>query len=383
MPDRVSTRRAAPAILVVVATTIVVLSLVGCPSPIDSGWNPSNSDTTPPREVLSLRATAGDGQLTVRWTNPSDSDLDHIVIHYGTDGNPETEFSGVIDPSGTVIDSLQNGVEYTIRVCTADAHGNVSTGRTVSASPVAPDTTPPDPVTNLSASVATSYVLLTWTEPADAATCEVWYAVSGQTQTLKEKNPIGSGLYSLDTSLSYDFTVYAVDAAGNKSSGQSITTTPYGSGGGGTPGGSIDPGESVTTTITSDFDGFAYGNLYNAMYLDTWWIQTEFYTWYYYAFYPSATLTNTNGIIELSVSGIATAVTVEELTDADEATITSSFDGFDNGNTWTLDDGRTVTQTDYTYSYHYAYRPSVVLYTRYGSKYMYVIDMGESVRVTW
>ena len=92
-------------------------------------------DTTPPAEVSNLNAVSGDGQVTLSWTDPADSDFDHVEIWYGEDGVSDTQFPGTVDSSGTVITGLTNLTEYTFTVKTIDDKDNISAGAEVSSIP--------------------------------------------------------------------------------------------------------------------------------------------------------------------------------------------------------------------------------------------------------
>lgn len=92
------------------------------------GATGGGGDTTPPGPVSNLSATAGDGQVSLSWTNPSDSDFDHVTISYN---------GGSISSSSnsTVITGLTNGTAYTFDVVAYDTSGNASGATTTSATP--------------------------------------------------------------------------------------------------------------------------------------------------------------------------------------------------------------------------------------------------------
>ncbi|MDW3209921.1 MAG: polysaccharide lyase family 7 protein [Reichenbachiella sp.] len=85
-------------------------------------------DTTPPGSVSGLSATAGDGQVSLSWTNPSDSDFDHVEISY-SGGSSSTS------SSSQSITGLTNGNSYTFSVVAYDDSGNASSSQSVSATP--------------------------------------------------------------------------------------------------------------------------------------------------------------------------------------------------------------------------------------------------------
>ena len=61
----------------------------------------SLGDTTPPGDITNFTATPGDRQITLSWTNPSDSDFAGVMIRYRTDGTyPQTKDDGLPVPNG-------------------------------------------------------------------------------------------------------------------------------------------------------------------------------------------------------------------------------------------------------------------------------------------
>ena len=90
-------------------------------------------DPTPPGPVTALSASAGDGQVTLSWTNPADAS----VVRITTTTPPSTQ---VVSAVGTtqmqVITGLMNGTEYTFNVVAIDVYGNASTPAEIMATPV-------------------------------------------------------------------------------------------------------------------------------------------------------------------------------------------------------------------------------------------------------
>ena len=130
-------------------------------APSDELEPPDGEDTTPPDPVSDLAEEAGDGQVTLQWSDPpdTDGDLENIEISW-TPGSAESQ-SVVAGTGSLTVVSLQNGTEYTFSVITIDSSGNRSEPVTVRATPSAPsdeleppegeDTTPPGPVSGLAA----------------------------------------------------------------------------------------------------------------------------------------------------------------------------------------------------------------------------------------
>lgn len=92
----------------------------------EDGDNPG--DTVPSSPVTGLSATAGDGSVTLAWTNPDDSDLSHVGISYSGGAQTTTGTS-------TTISGLVNGLEYTFTVIAYDESGNASTSEVTTATP--------------------------------------------------------------------------------------------------------------------------------------------------------------------------------------------------------------------------------------------------------
>jgi len=63
------------------------------------------NDITPPSEIIDLTINGTDTQVTISWTNPTDSDFDHTEIWYG-ENNTSIQFSGNVEPTGTVISTI-------------------------------------------------------------------------------------------------------------------------------------------------------------------------------------------------------------------------------------------------------------------------------------
>jgi predicted phage tail protein len=186
----------------------------------------NTDDVTPPAKVIGLTGTAGDGQVTLTWINPTDTDLDHIEITWepGSGSASVTKGTGTYTAAG-----LTNGTAYTFTVKAVDASGNKSDG--VNSEALTPaNTTPPGKVTGLVATPGNGKVRLTWADPADVdlATIEIaWTPGDGSASVTK-----GTGIYiaeSLPNDIDYTFTVTAKDTAGNLSVGEPVTRTPNGS----------------------------------------------------------------------------------------------------------------------------------------------------------
>ena len=110
--------------------------------------------TTPPAPVSGLTARPGDSQVTLRWTNPADTDFAGVtVVHKEGDVPPATPEDGtalaVAAPAVTaVVTALTNNTAYSFSVFSRNTAGDLSTPVTVTREPV------PAVLTKLTISVA-------------------------------------------------------------------------------------------------------------------------------------------------------------------------------------------------------------------------------------
>ena len=201
----------------------------------------SSADTTAPAEVTALNAVAGDGKISLSWTNPADEDLYQVEITVspaaGTLSNAVYLSAKKSENMSFTAEGLTNGTAYTFTVRTIDKSLNKSEG-TSTAEAVKPvdtsDKTPPAEVTNLQAAALAGAIRLTWTDPADA---DLWgieitsdkeiigrsVAPIPENAILVPKGQERLKISNLEVGKAYTFTVKTIDESGNKSTG--ITTT--------------------------------------------------------------------------------------------------------------------------------------------------------------
>ena len=176
--------------------------------------NPASAtvlDTTKPTVPGNLRATAGTGQVVLRW-NASSDDVGVTGYRIYRGGN---EIAAVGNTTTYTETNLAPGTySYTVRA--RDAAGNLSDPSN-SASDTVPDTTQPTKPGNLRATGGTRQVSLTWNASTDNVGVTGYQVYRGP----EEIANVGAGATSYtDTGLAagpYSYTVRAVDAAGNPS----------------------------------------------------------------------------------------------------------------------------------------------------------------------
>lgn len=131
------------------------------------------------REVIGFKATVGDGEIYLSWTNPSYEGFRGILIRFGLEGFPthpdsgeavlngqEGRFDGLPDSTGSFVHTgLQNGVTYFYSAFTYNQSFDFSAPTRASAT--AADKTPPKTPTLLEAAIVDESVHLRWRNPRD------------------------------------------------------------------------------------------------------------------------------------------------------------------------------------------------------------------------
>ncbi len=93
-------------------------------------------DTTPPANPASLTVTAGNAQVSLSWSNPTDADFAGVQITWTpTGGSPAQPLTLAKTNTSTTITGLTNGTSYTFTVKSVDTVGNRSAGSTVTGVP--------------------------------------------------------------------------------------------------------------------------------------------------------------------------------------------------------------------------------------------------------
>ena len=223
-------------ITIAAACMAVAAMIIGC--------NPNVStaqDTTPPAEVTELTAVAGNGKVSLSWTNPADADLYQVEITAspaaGSLAHPVYLSAEKGKEMSFTAEGLSNGTAYTFTVKTIDKSLNKSAGIST-AEAVKPidtsDKTPPAEVTELKAVAGNGKVSLSWVNPADADLYQVEITASPAAGTLahpvylsaEKGKAMSFTAEGLTNGTAYTFTVKTIDKALNKSKdGVSKTVT--------------------------------------------------------------------------------------------------------------------------------------------------------------
>ena len=230
--------------MAVFAVFAVLALAAGCKQTVTVS---EKKDTTPPKEVTNLKAVAGDGKISLSWTNPADDDLYQVEITVspaaGTLANPVYLLAEKGKAMSFTAEGLANGTAYTFTVRTIDKSLNKSTGAST-AEAVKPvdtsDKTPPAEVTELKAVAGNGKVSLSWVNPADADLYQVEITASPVAGSLT--NPVylsavkgaagGFMAEGLMNDTEYTFTLKTIDKSLNVGKAVTVKAAPKGSGGG-------------------------------------------------------------------------------------------------------------------------------------------------------
>jgi hypothetical protein len=198
-------------------------------------------DTTPPGNVSSLTATPGNGQVSLSWVNPADADFAGVKVLRKTGNYPSSPTDGTVVYSGTGTSTtdtgLANGTPYYYKAFSYDLLTNYASGVTTTATPQAPDTTPPGNVSGFAATGGNARVTLTWTNPTDPdfAGVRIQRKTGGYPSGTTDGSTVydGGGTNTTDTGLAngttYYYKAFSHDVVPNYASGSNASATPQAS----------------------------------------------------------------------------------------------------------------------------------------------------------
>ncbi|MFH2114928.1 MAG: fibronectin type III domain-containing protein [Spirochaetota bacterium] len=210
---------------------LVVIDTAGNESsPVTMAGSPESSTDEQAPDALNIDEAlteAGDGLVSLHWTNPVVPDLSHVEIRH--DQNADVFYVDATRTSATLM-GLTNGVEHTFSLIAVDTSGNASDPVSTSAMPTSEglvDTDPPGPISNPVPVPGSTRVSLSWTKPADADLGQTEILVSPGDLILYIPASLDSAIVtSLTNGTPYTFTFTAVDTSGNRSTAVESTVTP-------------------------------------------------------------------------------------------------------------------------------------------------------------
>ncbi|HCL4447050.1 TPA: hypothetical protein N2D16_002654 [Clostridium botulinum] len=128
-------------------------------------------DTKPPEIVTNIKATTGNGEITLAWTNPNDKDFAKVKIVRKENNNPTDIKDGIVVYEGNNITykdtSLSNGTNYYYRFFTYDTNNNVNDTdiQIINITPIANGYD--KPISDFTAKGGDGEVALSWIYPSD------------------------------------------------------------------------------------------------------------------------------------------------------------------------------------------------------------------------
>lgn len=135
------------------------------------------------------------------------------------------------------------------------------------------------------------------------------------------------------------------------------------------------------TCIDGDFEGWE-GDTVFALCNGEVWMQSEYDYTYSYAYSPDVLIYWDGYGYRMRVDGEDDSVGVQQVTDFFRTCIDGDFEGWEGETVFTLCNGQVWQQTDYAYSYHYAYRPDVLIYWDGYQYRMKVAGVAETIAVS-
>ncbi len=206
----------------------------------EGAWSESAAATLPAAPAAPT-LEAGNEQLTVTWTAPTDtggSAISSYHLRYREDGKGSwTEITSGITGTNHVISGLTNGSSYEVQVRAVNASGESGAwSESASATPTAiPTTTPTVPAapTAPTLEAGNASLRVTWTAPDDGGSAITGYhlrhSADGGTSWTEMSSGItgtSSTIAGLTNGTSYHVQVRAVNAVGNGAWSLSATETP-------------------------------------------------------------------------------------------------------------------------------------------------------------
>jgi fibronectin type 3 domain-containing protein len=200
--------------------TLVAVDYAGNESTVPSAVT-KYKDSTAPGIVTNVMKTDNGASVLISWTDPADTDLDHIEITWtpagGNTPQPATVVKGV---QLFALTGLVPTVDYTFSIVAVDTTGNRSAAVTTVKQG---DVTAPALVTNVHVDESdVTKAVITWTDPTDVDFDHVMITWSPAGGSVAQPVSVAKGVRSftitgLSRTLDYTFSLVTVDSYGNSS----------------------------------------------------------------------------------------------------------------------------------------------------------------------
>ncbi|MDN4600747.1 hypothetical protein P5G61_05880 [Paenibacillus sp. F6_3S_P_1C] len=135
--------------------------------------------------------------------------------------------------------------------------------------------------------------------------------------------------------------------------------------------------------LDSHISGAFYGWSNKALFKigNQYWIQARNQYNYMYSFQPKAKIFEKDGNHFLEVERMKGAIEVKKAGNVVESQIEDAFKGWDGKTEFSLTNGQIWQQSEYSYMYHYAYRPNVLIYPDSGEYRLKVEGVKDTISV--
>ena len=127
--------------------------------------------------------------------------------------------------------------------------------------------------------------------------------------------------------------------------------------------------DSILSGAFSGWSGHTLFSFINGQH----WVQCRYAYHYQYLYRPHTKIICENNEYYLQVEGVNKTIPVKRVSDVIQSTIKGSFSGWSGHTTFELTNGQIWEQAEYSYSYHYAYRPNATIYND-GYNYRLSVD---------
>lgn len=171
------------------------------------------TDSIPPNDVSNVTETHTDTSISLSWTNPTNSDLQHIEIFRDNQLIHTTTSDSYTD------NNLVENTEYVYNLVSVDNSNNKSTGVTTRIKTnQTPDSTIPNAPTNLNALPDGAIIYLNWNENTESDLAGYNIYLNGNKTNSEIITKTSFSIDGLAQGITHTFTITALDTSGNESS---------------------------------------------------------------------------------------------------------------------------------------------------------------------